>query len=231
MDLLLCSLWRGSDDPLRGMCPPAVPGQQPHPGSAGPGLPEPEAQTRAGLQPLRLRPRVGAWGLGTGEAEPSWSQRPQEPSRTSVFVPPPPVLPQLRRWRPDQAGALQAADGRRQQPGAARQLLPPPEPPHPAGLQPAGVPPRVGPGRLVPGQSSAPEPQFSARLSRLTVPPPQCSVTCGSGVQKLRSTCGRQGSEVDPENCFRIPQPPTVTRPCSLGACGSKTPPRRPGRR
>lgn len=93
MDFLLCSLWRGSDDPLRGMCPPAVPGQQPHPGSAGPGLPEPEAQARAGLQPLRLRPRVGAWGLATGEAEPSWSRRHQEPSRTSVFVDPLPSAP------------------------------------------------------------------------------------------------------------------------------------------
>eukprot|EP00066_Takifugu_rubripes_P015818 XP_011605084.1 PREDICTED: ADAMTS-like protein 1 [Takifugu rubripes] len=46
----------------------------------------------------------------------------------------------------------------------------------------------------------------------------QCSVTCGSGVQRLRTSCQNQGSEVDPENCFWIPPPPR-TRPCSPRPC------------
>lgn len=70
MDFLLRPLRRGSDEPLRGVCPAAVPGQQPHPGPEGAGLPGPEAQARPGLQPLPLRPHVGARGLGTGKAEP-----------------------------------------------------------------------------------------------------------------------------------------------------------------
>lgn len=50
----------------------------------------------------------------------------------------------------------------------------------------------------------------------------QCSVTCGFGVQRLQTSCQRQGSEVDPENCFWIPLPPR-TRPCSLRLCEGQT--------
>lgn len=54
----------------------------------------------------------------------------------------------------------------------------------------------------------------------------QCSVSCGSGIQRLQAVCRKQGEDgthwnVDPENCSLMERP-TRIRPCSLRLCESK---------
>ncbi|XP_068164161.1 ADAMTS-like protein 1 isoform X3 [Antennarius striatus] len=57
----------------------------------------------------------------------------------------------------------------------------------------------------------------------------QCSVTCGSGVQRLQTICRKQGEDrgyltIDPENCSMMAQP-TRIRPCSLRLCDNPVKP------
>lgn len=122
---------------------------------------------------------------GQVKALPPCLSRWQNSSRTSDLCGPA-VLQQLRPWGPDPPGPVQTADGGRQQPGAARHLLPLPRPPHPAGLQPAGVSPDLGHGRLVPGRFCGPTSGSSGRgasltltLLSLSVPSPAASVFRG----------------------------------------------------
>lgn len=131
MDVLLVPLRGGPEDALRGLCPAGGPGRGTRPGSEGTGLPKPEAQTRPGLQPLRLRPPVGAGALGTGKGGGGSPVRgPPEPE-------PEPVDP-VCLWTPSAPGA--AAEASR--PGrwsaasalptaATRSCPPPPAPPPP----------------------------------------------------------------------------------------------------
>lgn len=80
------------------------------------------------------------------------------------------------------------------------------------------------PGWVLAGWSQVSSALWNSSSPQVVTPPlPQCLDTCGGGVQELQTTCGPQGSEVDPESCFRIPQP-TAAQPCFPGACASKTP-------
>lgn len=90
VDVLLVPLRGGPEDALRGLRPAAGPVRGTLPGSEGPGLPKPEAQTRPGLQPLRLRPPVGAGALGTGRggAQPGPGASRTRTGRTRVSVDP-----------------------------------------------------------------------------------------------------------------------------------------------
>uniref|UniRef100_A0AAQ6IJZ3 ADAMTS like 1 n=1 Tax=Anabas testudineus TaxID=64144 RepID=A0AAQ6IJZ3_ANATE len=54
----------------------------------------------------------------------------------------------------------------------------------------------------------------------------ECSVTCGSGIQRRQTVCRKQGDDqaVDSNNCSLKAQPVKI-RPCSLRLCDSKRPP------
>ncbi|KAJ0006560.1 hypothetical protein NQD34_013833 [Periophthalmus magnuspinnatus] len=57
----------------------------------------------------------------------------------------------------------------------------------------------------------------------------QCSVTCGTGVQRLQAVCRKQGEDgryrtIHPTNCSQIAHPNSV-RPCSLSLCDNSIKP------
>ncbi len=64
---MLCYLWGWTDDPDCGMHSPTLSGQQPHWGSEGWRLSEPQAQSHPSLQPFWLPAYVGHTWLGTGK--------------------------------------------------------------------------------------------------------------------------------------------------------------------
>lgn len=73
---MLCHLWGWPDDTLCGVRSSAFSGQQPDRGPEGRGLPEPQAWSCAGLQPLRLPSHVGRTRLGPGNgSQPSMELR------------------------------------------------------------------------------------------------------------------------------------------------------------